>query len=131
MTMNDEQSTLNDMPDETVPPAEKPPELAVVFIGALDDCKETLAFLTAQDVPAMLHVAELVRPDLRARGYYLVATASAEGERARALIETHFHRTFNITTAAPTEGEPERCPACDALLPGGCATCPDCGLTFE
>jgi hypothetical protein len=125
---------MNDTPENSDvqnEPVEQPDQLAVVFIGALDDCKETLAFLTGHDVPAMLHVAELVRPDLRARGYYLVATALDEGERARALIEAHFHRTFNITTATPAADEPERCPACAALLPGGCATCPDCGLIFK
>jgi hypothetical protein len=123
--MNAEQQTMS---DEAATP--QPEQLAVVFIGALEDCKGTMAFLAEHDVPAVLHVAELIRPDLRARGYYLVATALADGERAKALIEEHFHRTFNISATTPNESEPERCPACGALLPAGCAACPDCGLTF-
>jgi len=123
--MNDDPSNAG---EESATP--QPEQLAVVFIGALEDCKGTMAFLTDHDVPAALHLAEVVRPDLRARGYYLVATALTDGERAKALIEEHFHRTFNISAATPDESEPERCPACGALLPAGCAVCPDCGLTF-
>jgi len=105
-------------------------ERAVVFLGALEDCKIVLHTLDAAGISGAFHDVERVRPDLRNRGYYLVTVAPHDYARARALLDARMQRDLPAQGSVSSD-EAERCPACGAALPAQCAACPDCGLTFE
>ncbi len=105
-------------------------ERAVVFLGALEDCKIVLATLDEAGVHGAFHDAERLRPDLRNRGYYLVTVAPDDHERARAVLEARMQRDMPVQEGSGGDGT-ECCPACGAALPAGCAACPECGLAFE
>lgn len=105
-------------------------ERAVVFLGAMEDCKMVLQTLDEAGITGAFHDVERVRPDLRNRGYYLVTVAPDEYERARAVLDARMQRDLPVPGASAPD-EPERCPACGAALPAQCAACPDCGLIFE
>jgi len=123
-------NTTSDPPVEAATPEEPSHQVAVVFIGALEDCKQIIAYLAEQGIAAQLNVAELVRPELQSRGYYLVMTLPADGERARVLIEQKFQADFNLADVAAEASDVDTCPACGAALPHGCAACPECDLVF-
>jgi hypothetical protein len=118
----------HDTPVESATPNEASQQVAIVFIGALEDCKQIMAFLTEQGIIAQLNVAELIRPELQSRGYYIVMTVPSDGERARQLIERKFQADFDLD--AVEESDVDTCPACGTALPHGCAACPECGLVF-
>lgn len=103
---------------------------AVVFLGALEDCKIVLQTLEAAGIRGAFHDVERVRPDLRNRGYYLVSVAQEEYEQARAIVEERLQQDLPTSVAECVDDIP-RCPACGAALPVECAVCTDCGLIFE
>ena len=103
--------------------------VAVAYIGGLDDCHDVITALNEAGISASLNVADLTRPDLRARGYYLVTVAPGLQDKAREVVEAGFREEFNLAApAAETEGM--TCPACGTTLAVDAASCPDCGLNF-
>jgi hypothetical protein len=106
-------------------------QVAVAFLGRLDDCKYVMELLSDAGIECVMDVAERLRPDLAKHGYYLVGVPVALAEQARAAIEQQTRRDLGIDEPSTGEGDAETCPACGTLLPVGCASCPDCGLMFE
>ena len=101
--------------------------VTVAYMGALDDCKDVMTVLEEAGVPSTLNVADLVRPDLRSRGYYVVAVEPGLHDKARAAIDAQFREEFNL---AQPEAEEPVCPACGTAIAVDAASCPDCGLNF-
>jgi len=105
--------------------------VAVAFLGRLDDCKYVLGLLNEAGIECVVDVAERLRPDLAKHGYYLVGVPVGLAEQAREVIEQQTRRDLGIDEQDGPAEEGEVCPACGAALPVGCAACPDCGLVFE
>lgn len=130
---DDEQSAA--LPEGAVSSAGGAPEaperqiVAVAYIGGLDDCHDVITALNEADISASLNVADLTRPDLRARGYYLVTVAPGLQDKAREVVEAGFRKEFNLSAPA-AEAEGTTCPACGTTLAVDAASCPDCGLNF-
>jgi len=132
--MIDEDPQPSDMPDSSdlspSPEAPQPGMVAVAYMGGLDDCTSVIDSLAEAGIEAQLNASDLIRPDLRARGYYLVTVDQDKLEPARAHVEKTFRKEFNLDTSDATTDE-LKCPACGALYAVNAASCPDCGLTFE
>jgi len=103
---------------------------AVVHIGGLDDCKFVLETLKSVDIDALLDVADKFGKKYANKGYYVVAVAEEQAEKAQIAIETQLRKNLNIDEMADSSDNLDKCLACGTQISENDTECPDCGISF-